>query len=406
MSLGHDAYMPTLMEDAQALQDRTVALRRELHENPELALELPWTQQRVADELADLPIALTQGAGCTSLIGVLEGDQPGPTVLLRGDMDALPMPEDTGLDFASRNKGVMHACGHDAHTSMLASAARVLTDRRGELAGRVLFMFQPGEEGGFGAKVMLENGLFDVAGRPDAAFALHQSPSMPSGMIAVKPGATMAATNNFNIRIVGKGGHASMPHLAVDPIPVACELVMAMQSYVTRRVDVFDPAVVTVAKIRAGTTINVVPEDALLLGTIRTVSAKTRSAVVQGIEKLAIDIAASHGCTAEVEMTEGYPVTVNDDTMAGYVRDVATDVVGSELVRWLPAPVMGAEDFSYVLEQVPGAMAFLGTMPADHAEFVAPNHSNRMVLNEDAMAAGVAVYAAAALSFASATSVE
>jgi amidohydrolase len=398
--------MSTLMEEAQALQDRTVALRRELHENPELALELPWTQQRVADELADLPIELTQGTGCTSLIGVLEGDQPGPTVLLRGDMDALPMPEDTGLGFASRNKGVMHACGHDAHTSMLASAARLLTDRRGELAGRVLFMFQPGEEGGFGAKVMLENGLFDVAGRPDAAFALHQSPSMPSGMIAVKPGATMAATNNFNIRIVGKGGHASMPHLAVDPIPVAAELVMAMQSYVTRRVDAFDPAVVTVAKIRAGTTINVVPEDALLLGTIRTVSAKTRTAVVLGIEKLAIDIATAHGCIAEVQMTEGYPVTVNDDTMAGYIRDVAAGVVGTDLVRWLPAPVMGAEDFSYVLEEVPGAMAFLGTMPADHDGFVAPNHSNRMVLNEDAMAAGVAVYAAAALSFASATAVE
>ncbi|MEY2472506.1 MAG: hypothetical protein QOK28_1835 [Actinomycetota bacterium] len=397
--------MPSLLEEAQALQERTVALRRALHADPELALELPRTQERVADELADLPIEVTQGEGCTSLIGVLDGDRPGPTVLLRGDMDALPMPEDTGLEYASGNAGVMHACGHDAHTSMLASAARLLCDRRGELAGRVVFMFQPGEEGGFGAKVMLEHGLFDVGGRPDAAFALHQSPSMPSGMIAVKPGATMASTNNFNIRIVGKGGHASMPHLAVDPIPVACELVMAMQAYVTRRVDVFDPAVVTVAKIRAGTTLNVVPEDALLLGTIRTVSAKTRAAVVAGIEDLAKGVAAAHGCVAEVEMTEGYPVTVNDDTMAGYVREVATEVVGSELMRWLPAPVMGAEDFSYMLNEVPGAMAFLGTMPDDHSGFVAPNHSNRMVLNEDAMATGVAVYAAAALSFASATAV-
>jgi hippurate hydrolase len=395
--------MPSLLEEAESLQERTVTLRRALHADPELALELPRTQERVAAELADLPIELTQGTGCTSLIGVLDGDQPGPTVLLRGDMDALPMPEDTGLEFASENKGVMHACGHDAHTSMLASAARLLSDRRGELAGRVLFMFQPGEEGGFGAKVMLENGLFDIGGKPDAAFALHQSPSMPNGMIAVKPGATMASTNNFQIRIVGKGGHASMPHLAVDPIPVAAELVMAMQSYVTRRVDAFDPAVVTVAKIRAGTTLNVVPEDALLLGTIRTVSAKTRAAVVDGIANLAKNIATSHGCVAEVEMTEGYPVTVNDDTMAGYIRDVATGVIGSELVRWLPAPVMGAEDFSYVLNEVPGAMAFLGTRPTDSESFVAPNHSNRMVLNEDAMATGVAVYAAAALSFASAT---
>jgi amidohydrolase len=397
--------MPSLLEDAQALQERTVALRRELHADPELALELPRTQERVVDELADLPIELTQGSGCTSLIGVLDGDGPGPTVLLRGDMDALPMREDTGLEFASKSKDAMHACGHDAHTAMLASAARLLCDRRGELAGRVVFMFQPGEEGAFGAKVMLENGLFDIGGRPDAAFALHQSPSMPSGVVGVKPGATMAATNTFQIRVVGKGGHASMPHLAVDPIPAACELVVAMQSYVTRRVDAFDPAVVTVAKIRAGTTTNVVPEDALLLGTIRTVSAKTRSMVVQGLEDLAKKLAAAHGCTAEVEMTEGYPVTVNDDTMAGYILDVAAGVSGPEQVRRLPAPVMGAEDFSYVLNEVPGAMAFLGTRPADESGFVAPNHSNRMVLNEDALATGVAVYAAAALQFAAAISV-
>ncbi len=393
--------MPTLLEEAQSLQERTIALRRQLHQHPELALELPWTQQRVADELADLPIALNQGAGCTSLIGVLEGAEPGPTVLLRGDMDALPMPEDTDVEFKSAIDGVMHACGHDAHTAMLASAARVLSDRRGELRGRVLFMFQPGEEGGFGARVMLENGLFDVIGRPDAAFALHQSPTIPNGMIALKPGATMASTNNFVIRVVGKGGHASMPHLAVDPIPPACEIVTAIQSYVTRRVDAFDPAVVTVAKIRAGTTINVVPEDALLIGTIRTVSARTRAMVVQGVEELAKGIASAHGCVAEVEMTEGYPVTVNDDTMAGYMRGVATDLIGSDLVRVMQAPVMGAEDFSYVLNEVPGAMAFLGTMPVDHSGFVAPNHSNRMVLNEDGMVTGVAVYAAAALQFAS-----
>lgn len=398
--------MPTVMEQAQVLQDRTVALRRSLHAHPELALELPWTQQRVADDLAGLPITLAEGIGCTSLIGVLDGATDGPTVLLRGDMDALPMPEDTGLDFASGIDGVMHACGHDAHTAMLASAARLLADRRDEIAGRVVFMFQPGEEGGFGAQVMLDNGLFDVAGRPDAAFALHQSPTVPHGMIALKPGAVMAATNNFLIRVVGKGGHASMPHLAVDPIPPACEIVSAMQAYVTRRVDAFDPAVVTVAKIRAGTTVNVVPEDALLLGTIRTVSAKTRALVVAGIEGLAKGIAAAHGCVAEVEMTPGYPVTVNDDTMAGYLRGVASGLLGDDLVRVMAAPVMGAEDFSYVLNEVPGALAFLGTMPRDHSGFVAPNHSNRMILDEDAMATGVAMYAAAALGFASRVTVE
>lgn len=393
--------MPSLLEEAQSLQERTVVLRRQLHEHPELELQLPWTQARVADELADLPITLTQGAGCTSLIGVLDGGEPGPTVLLRGDMDALPMPEDTHEEFASKIDGVMHACGHDAHTAMLASAARLLVDRRAELKGRVVFMFQPGEEGGHGARVMLQNGLFDVAGRPDAAFALHQSPSIPSGMITVKPGATMASTDELFIRVVGKGGHASMPHLAADPIPPACEIVTALSAFVTRRVDVFDPAVVTVAKIRAGTTNNVIPEDALLIGTIRAVSAKTRAAVVAGVEQIAVNIAAAHGCVAEVSLTPGYPVTVNDDTMAFYMRDLANDLLGEQLVRVMPAPVMGAEDFSYVLEEVPGAMAFLGTMPKDHSGFVAPNHSNRMVINEDAMASGVAMYAAAALRFAS-----
>ncbi len=398
--------MPSLLEEAQSLQERTVVLRRQLHEHPELELELPWTQARVADELADLPITLTQGAGCTSLIGVLDGGEPGPTVLLRGDMDALPMPEDTHEEFRSKIDGVMHACGHDAHTAMLASAARLLVDRRAELKGRVVFMFQPGEEGGHGARVMLQNGLFDVAGRPDAAFALHQSPSIPSGMITVKPGATMASTDELFIRVVGKGGHASMPHLAADPIPPACEIVTALSAFVTRRVDVFDPAVVTVAKIRAGTTNNVIPEDALLIGTIRAVSAKTRAAVVAGVEQIAVNIAAAHGCVAEVSLTPGYPVTVNDDTMAFYMRDLATDLLGEKLVRVMPAPVMGAEDFSYVLEEVPGAMAFLGTMPKDHSGFVAPNHSNRMVINEDAMASGVAMYAGAALHFASTITVE
>ena len=216
----------------------------------------------------------------------------------------------------------------------------------------------------------------------------------------------MASTDEIFIRVVGKGGHASMPHLAVDPIPPACEIVTALSAFVTRKVDVFDPAVVTIAKIRAGTTNHFIPEDALLIGTIRAVSEKTRAAVVAAVEQIATGIATAHDCVAEVTLTPGYPVTVNDDTMAYYMRDLATDLLGDKLVRVMPAPVMGAEDFSYVLEEVPGAMAFLGTMPKDHSGFVAPNHSNRMVINEDAMATGVAMYAAAALRFASTVTVE
>jgi hippurate hydrolase len=317
-------------------------------------------------------------------------------------MDALPMPEDTGLDFASQVDGVMHACGHDAHTAMLVGAARLLSGRRDGLAGRVAFMFQPGEEGQAGAKKMLEEGLLDVVaknGEPvSMAFAIHQSPTIPAGMIAAKGRAVMASADEFSITVRGRGGHASMPHHAGDPIPTACEIVTALQAMVTRRVDAFDPAVVTVAKIRAGTTHNVIPETATLWGTIRTVSENTRNAVIADIERVAKGIAGAHGAAAEVEVVRGYPVTVNDDRAVRFALETASSVLGPEQSLEIPQPVMGAEDWSYVLQEVPGCMAFLGTRPpgVPPAE-VAPNHSNRMVLHEPAMANGIAAYAGVAL---------
>jgi hippurate hydrolase len=311
-------------------------------------------------------------------------------------MDALPMPEDTGLDFASEIDGAMHACGHDAHTAMLASAARMLTRRRDELTGQVVFMFQPGEEGHHGARVMLDEGLLD--GRNvTRAFAIHQTPSAPSGSVGTKAGPLLASADVFTVEVIGKGGHASMPHHAIDPIPVACQMVGAFQTMVTRRVEAFRPAVVTVAKIRAGTTDNVIPERALMTGTIRSVSEKSRALVHEELERIATHVAAAHGCTAEFAIVPGYPVTENDADAAAWVLDVAGGLVGEQAVE-MPTPVMGAEDWSYVLQQVPGAMAFLGTCPpgVPLAE-AAPNHSNRMIIDEDAMAVGTALYAAVAL---------
>jgi amidohydrolase len=386
----------TLLDEARELLPETIALRRRLHRRPELGLHLPETQAAVLETIADLPLEVETGDECSWVVATLDSGRPGPTMLLRGDMDALPMPEDTGLDYSSEIDGVMHACGHDAHVAMLASAARVLTDRRDELTGTVVFMFQPGEEGHHGARVMLDEGLLE--GRNvTRAFAIHQSPVGPSGFVGTRPGPLLASADEFVLTVRGKGGHASMPHHAVDPIPIACEMVGAFQTMVTRKVDAFQPAVVTVAKIRAGTTTNVIPETAVMTGTVRTVSERTRELVFAELDRIATHIAAAHGATAEFTLEPGYPVTVNDTDAAAWVLDVAGRLVG-DLAIEMPTPVMGAEDWSYVLQQVPGAMAFLGTCPpgVPLAE-VAPNHSNRMIIDEDAMAVGTALYAAIAL---------
>jgi hippurate hydrolase len=389
-------------EAAERELDVAIDLRRRIHARPELGLELPLTQAAVLEALDGLPLSITTGTSCTSVVAVLDGAEPGPTVLLRGDMDALPMPEDTGLDFASRHDGAMHACGHDAHTAMLAGAARLLCARRSTMAGRVAFMFQPGEEGQAGARHMLEDGLLETVaagGEPvSMAFAIHQSPTIPTGRIAAKGRAVMASADEFSITVRGRGGHASTPHHTVDPIPTACEIVTALQAMVTRRIDAFNPAVVTVAKIRAGTTHNVIPETATLWGTIRAVAEKTRHAVRTDIERVATGIAAAHGATAEVEIVAGYPVTFNDDAAVRFALETAGQVLDPHDTILLPQPVMGAEDWSYVLQEVPGCMAFLGTrIPGMAPAEVAPNHSNRMVIHEPAMAAGIATHAAVAL---------
>jgi amidohydrolase len=393
-----------LLDDAGALLEEAVGLRREIHRHPELGLDNPRTQEVVLDALDGLPLTLHTGAGTTSVVATLDGGEPGPTVLLRGDMDALPMPEDTGADYASDVDGVMHACGHDAHVAMLVGAARLLVDRRAGLRGRIAFMFQPGEEGHHGAKVMLDEGLLATATSGAApvsyAFAIHQTPTIPTGMIATRGGSLMASTNDLRIRVTGRGGHASMPHHALDPIPIACEIVLALQSMVTRRIDAFDPAVVTVARISSGTTTNVIPETAELFGTIRTVSEKTRGAVLEEVRRVASGIAAAHGADAEVDLDAGYPVTVNDVDAAAFALDTARLLLGADKAVEMPTPVMGAEDWSYVLQEVPGCMAFLGTSPGRGA--VAPNHSNRMVLDESAMAVGIATHAAVAMRWLSA----
>jgi hippurate hydrolase len=378
-----------------------VTLRRALHRHPELGLDLPRTRDAVVAALADLPVQVHLGRSVSSVVAVLDGHRPGPTILLRGDMDALPLPEDTGLPFASEIAGTMHACGHDTHVAMLASAAKVLADRRDELKGRVVFMFQPGEEGFHGARYMIEEGLLDrtgPAGRPDAAYALHISATLPSGEVHARPGPLMAAADVIRVTVNGRGGHASAPHDALDPVPAAAAMVGALQTAVTRRIDTHQPVVLTIAHIMAGTTNNVIPETAVLEGTLRSLSETTRATMYEEIRRVCRHTAMAHGCTAEVEIEPGYPVTVNDTAAVDHVTALAGGVLGSDNVVSMPAPIMGAEDFSYVLAEVPGALAFLGGCPPGVDPALAPpNHSNRVVFDEEAMAAGVAVYAGLAL---------
>jgi hippurate hydrolase len=388
-----------LLEDAERLLPDLIDLRRRIHRAPELGLALPNTQATVLDEIDGLALDTRTGESVSSVVADLAVGA-GPVVLLRGDMDALPMPEDTGLEFASAIDGCMHACGHDAHTAMLVGAARLLHARRAQLPGTVRFMFQPGEEGHHGARYMIEEGVLDGDVPVDAAFALHVSPNLPAGTIWTRGGPLMASADVLEIKVSGKGGHASTPYLASDPMPIAAEIVQALQVMVTRRINTFDPVVVTITKIRAGTTDNVIPEAVDMLGTLRAVSEHSRALAIDAMNQLVEGIASAHGMRAELTVHKGYPVTINHDDGASFALEVASDLLGAEGAGKMPAPVMGAEDFSYVLQRRPGAMSFLGVCPpGEHPARAHACHSNRMTIDEAAMSVGAAMYAALAVEY-------
>ncbi|MDZ4306883.1 M20 family metallopeptidase [Allopontixanthobacter sp.] len=398
---------PELLASANAIAGDIVALRRAIHAEPELGLHTPLTQAKVRAALADLPLEWRSGPSTTGEVAILRGGKPGhpgrSRVLLRGDMDALPMPEQTGLDFASTIDGRMHACGHDTHTAMLVGAAQVLAARQAELAGEVMFMFQPGEEGYHGARFMMEDGLLGGTGGnplPEAAFALHIMPNARHGVIAGRAGALLAAADQFEITLEGRGGHASMPHDTLDPVPAACAVVTALQTVVTRRFNAADAVVVTVTMLDAGTAHNVIPDHAVLRGTMRTLSPENRRQVQQLMRETASGIAAAHGVTARVEITEGFPVTLCDERAVAMGRSVTHEVLGADSWKDLPAPIMGAEDFSYVLEQVPGAMFFLGVAPSgEDWSQCCGIHSSRMMVDEGALPLGTAILAGCAMRF-------
>lgn len=393
----------TLLVEAEALAGKLTALRRAVHAEPELGLQTPRTRDKIRAALAHLPLTWREGPSTTGLVAVLQGTasaggQDTRRVLLRGDMDALPMPEETGLPFASTTPGAMHACGHDAHVAMLVGATELLCARADRLNGEVLFMFQPGEEGWHGARYMLDDGLINPL--PDAAFALHVMPNARHGLVAGRSGALMAAADMIDIVITGRGGHASMPHQTLDPVPVACEIVIALQSLVTRQFDAHDPVVVTITRIDAGTAHNVIADRATLQGTMRSLSAASRERLQAAVVQLATGIAAAYGLVAKVTVTPGFPVTICDPRAVDCGEAVSQALFGDGAFQRLSAPIMGAEDFAYVLEKTPGAMFFLGaaTEGADWSACCGI-HSTRMMLDESVLPRGAALLAGLAERF-------
>ncbi|MEY9905574.1 amidohydrolase [Catenulispora sp. MAP12-49] len=392
----------TYTDDAKGLQEDLVLLRRDLHRIPEIGLNLPRTQERVLAALDGLPLEITLGSGLNSVTAVLRGTGPAAgnsdgakqAVLLRGDMDALPVVEKTGREFAAAGPN-MHACGHDLHTAMLVGAARLLSARRDRLAGDVVFMFQPGEEGDDGAGHMIREGVLDAAGpRVIGAYGLHvMSDKLPRGNFVSRAGTFMAGADEIAVTVRGAGAHGSRPHTGKDPVPVACEMVVALQTLVTRKFDIFDPVVITVGEFHAGTAANIIPDDATFHVTMRSFSRESRARLLDAVVDLFNGLASAYGCTAEITYKEQYPPTVNHAADVDFLEEVVNEVYGEERFARIPNPNPGAEDFSRVLEQVPGTYAFLGASTVEDYASAPSNHSPLADFDDAVLGDGAALLA-------------
>lgn len=396
----------SITTDAKELEADLVRLRHELHQEPEIGLQLPRTQEKVLKALDGLPFEITLGKSTTSVTAVLRGTAPHttatkPAVLLRADMDALPVQEQTGAEFSSKIDGAMHACGHDLHTAMLTGAATLLAERRDQLAGDVVLMFQPGEEGWDGASHMIAEGVLDAAGRRvDAAYGMHVFSALePHGRFATKSGVMLSASDALTVTVLGAGGHGSTPHAAKDPVTAAAEMVTALQVMITRQFNVFDPVVLTVGVLQAGTKRNVIPETARIEATIRTFSDAARELMMKAIPTLLKGIAAAHGLEVDVDYRDEYPLTVNDEDETRTAEKTIENLFGtSRLTRWA-TPLGGSEDFSRVLAEVPGTFIGLSAVApgADHTA-TAFNHSPHATFDDGVLSDGAALYAELAVS--------
>jgi amidohydrolase len=381
----------TIKHLVRSYREKVIKTRRDLHRIPELGFKEEKTSAYVADYLKQEGLPVTTGIARTGVVGLLKTGDPGPTLLIRADMDALPITEITGLPFASQHPGVMHACGHDGHTAMVLVAASVLNALKDRINGTIKFVFQPAEEGPGGAKPMIEAGVMDDP-HVDYALGCHIWPTIPEGTIGIRNGVLMAAMFRFDITIKGKGGHGAMPHLCVDALETGCQVVAALQRIVSRQMDPLSPSVITVGKFQAGTAFNVIPETANLCGTARTFDRTVWKRWPEIIETVVKGVCESMGAGYEMSYEQGYPPTINDADMAERMQRIAAEVVGIDRVV-VPAKTLGGEDMAFFLENAQGCFYCLGAGNDAYAGI----HNPRFGFNEEILTTGVETYCRAAI---------
>ena len=374
-------------------KDLIIKIRRDLHRIPETAYTEKKTSAYVADYLNSLGLEVQTEIAQYGVVGSLKTDRPGPTLMIRADMDALPLKEDTGLDFASEHEGVMHACGHDAHMTMVLGAATVFNKIKNEISGNIKFLFQPAEEGPGGAKPMVEAGVMENP-KVDYSIGCHVWPDIPEGTIGVRSGPFLAAMDRFDLKIKGKGGHGAMPHLCTDALEVGTQVVNALQRIASRHTNPLEPTVVTVGTFHAGTAFNIIPAEAEMSGTTRTFNPETWNTWEARLEKVIRGVCESMGVDFELKFNQGYPVTINDEFAAEVVHRCAAKVVGEDRVVE-PPRTMGGEDFAYFLEKVPGTFLFLGA--GDRIDF--PHHHPAFDIDEKVLPLGTLLMTSLALEY-------
>jgi amidohydrolase len=387
--------MHDFLSEAQALFEYTQSMRRDFHAHPELGFQEVRTSGIVASELNALGLEVRTGMGGTGVVALLEGSKPGPVLLIRADMDALPILEETGASYASQNPGVMHACGHDGHTAVLLTVAKILSAHRAELGGTIKFMFQPAEEGMGGAEKMMADGVLENP-KVDVVLALHVWNEKPVGWIGISSGPAMAGAEIFKIKVLGKGGHGAVPNLAVDPILAAAQIVSALQGIVSRNVAPLQTAVVSVCTIHGGVTFNVIPPAVEMTGTIRTFEPAVRVQVLERFEKTVRSVAEGMGCQAEIDLKMLTPATINHLDIASRVQAVANHLFPQDDVDSANYTTMGSEDFAYILNKVPGCFFFIGSANPKKG-LDAGHHHPKFDIDETALPRGAALMAAAAV---------